>query len=388
MTTKDSPALPRPELVPATHPVERLPEEWTEVLSGWGEPAFRGKQIFQWIHNKGVLDPSLMTNLPVGLRERLSEDFAEPIVRLSRAHSASDRTRKHLLAMRDGLEVETVIIPQLKRNKAGEIAPGDVVTQCISSQVGCAMGCVFCASGVAGLTRHLSAAEIVTQLIHGRASLEGEEYLRNVVFMGMGEPLHNYEAVKRALVLMTHPLGLALSYRRITLSTSGLVDVIDRLGSDFSGRVELAISLHAVTNERRSSIMPINDRHPLESLVACLKRYPMNKRQRVTLEYTLIRGVNDDPADAHKLAKLFRGVPIKVNLIPMNPISQSQLSAPSWSGVETFADALRARGLTALVRRERGGDVDAACGQLALYDDDGNKKARTRRLPVTAPEGA
>lgn len=388
MTTKDSPPLPRPDLAPAAHPLERLPEEWSEVLVEWGEPKFRGKQVFEWIHGKGAFDTKDMTNLPARLRERLAEELAEPIVRLSRAHRASDRTRKHLLAMRDGLEVETVIIPQLKRDQDGQINPGDVVTQCISSQVGCAMGCVFCASGVAGLTRHLSAAEIVGQLLHGRGSLEGDEYLRNVVFMGMGEPLHNYEAVKRALVLMTHPLGLGLSYRRITVSTSGLVDAIDRLGADFGGRVELALSLHAVTNERRSSIMPINDRHPLEALVACLKRYPMSKRQRITLEYTLIRGVNDDPKDADRLAKLFRGVPVKVNLIPMNPISQSDLSAPTWDGVEAFGNALRRQGLTALVRRERGGDVDAACGQLALYDEAGNKKARTRRLPVTAPDGA
>ena len=240
------------------------------------------------------------------------------------------------------------------------------------------MGCVFCASGVMGLKRHMSAAEIVSQVLLGRSLTTEREHLRNIVLMGMGEPLHNYENVARALVLLTHPDGLALGKRRVTLSTSGLVPQIDRLARDFEGQVQLAISLHAVTDERRSSIMPVNRKHSLADLVACLKRYPLPKRRRITIEYTLIRGVNDDLRDADALVKLLRGVPAKVNLIPMNPIAESALAAPREDGVAAFRARLFERGLSAFVRKTRGDDIAAACGQLAYHGDDG----RRRRLPV------
>lgn len=385
--------LPRPELAPAAHPLERLPEEWSETLVKWGEPRFRGAQVFQWIHGRGVLDPQKMTNLPKSIRARMSEELGEIPLRVVEGKRSTDNTRKLLVRLHDERDIETVLIPQLKRDpdvaledRRGDndkgLVPSPVVTQCISSQIGCAMGCVFCASGVAGLQRHLSAAEIVGQLLVGRSLLEGDEHLRNVVFMGMGEPLHNYDAVARALVLMTHPEGLGLSTRRVTLSTSGLIPQIDRLAKDFEGKVSLAISLHAVTDESRSAIMPINRKYPLKDLVACLKRYPMPKRRRITLEYTLIRGVNDNPDDAAVLAKLMKGVPVKVNVIPMNPIQESDLASPDWDGVEHFCGRLRDHGLTAMVRRERGSDVAAACGQLALYGNDGKQAERKRRLPV------
>lgn len=385
--------LPRPELAPPTHPLERLPEEWSETLVQWGEPKFRGAQVFQWIHGRGVLDPQKMTNLPKSIRARMTEELGEIPLRVVEGRRSTDNTRKLLVRLDDDRDIETVLIPQLKRDpnvaledRRGDndkgLVPSHVVTQCISSQIGCAMGCVFCASGVAGLQRHLSAAEIVGQLLVGRSLLEGDEHLRNVVFMGMGEPLHNYDAVARALVLMTHPDGLGLSTRRVTLSTSGLIPQIDRLAKDFEGKVALAISLHAVTDESRSAIMPINRKYPLKDLVACLKRYPLPKRRRITLEYTLIRGVNDNPDDAAVLAKLMKGVPVKVNVIPMNPIQESDLAAPDWDGVEHFCGRLRDNGLTAMVRRERGSDVAAACGQLALYGNDGKQAERKRRLPV------
>ena len=390
-----------PELTPPTHWLERLPHEWGEVLASWGEPAYRGKQVFQWIHRRGVLDPEQMTNLPKTLRARLVEDGVGPLpLEVVRARDASDKTRKLLVRMGDGLDVETVLIPQLEKDpdvddadrsedlKAG-LRPGAVVTQCISSQVGCAMGCVFCASGVAGLQRHLSAAEIVAQVIEGRDRLDEDERLRNVVLMGMGEPLHNYEAVARALVLLTHPEGIGLSSRRVTLSTSGLVPAIDRLADDFDGKVQLAISLHAVDDEARSAIMPVNRKYPLAELMACLKRYPMPKRRRITIEYTLIRGVNDDVRDADRMVKLLRGVPVKVNLIPMNPIAESALQAPGWGGVHAFRDRLRERGVTATIRRQRGNDVDAACGQLALYGPDGERReGRRKRLQVVPGDGS
>ena len=380
-------------LEPPEHPLERLPEEWAEVVVRWGHPAYRGKQIFHWIHKKGVFDPARMGNLPKSLREPLSEELSGLALQSAQEHRSSDRTRKLLVRLHDDKDVETVLIPQLERDpdvdendqsddlKSG-LRPSNVVTQCISSQVGCAMGCVFCASGVAGLKRHLSAAEIVSQVLLGRAALDEGERLRNVVFMGMGEPLHNYPAVARALVLITHPEGLGLSTRRVTVSTSGLVPQIDQLASDFDGKVQLAISLHAVDDAKRSSIMPINRKFPLDELVACLKRYPLPKRRRITIEYTLIEGVNDDLRDADALVRLLRGVPVKINLIPMNPIRESDLDAPSFKGVKAFRERLASKGVTATIRKQRGADVDAACGQLALYGPDGTQAKRTRRLPV------
>ena len=386
-------ALRTDTLEPPEHPLERLPEEWAEEVVRWGQPAYRGKQIFHWIHRRGVFDPAQMGNLPKSLRAHLETVLSGLALESAEEHRSSDRTRKLLVRLEDGKDIETVLIPQLERDpdvdesdqgddlKAG-LRPSNVVTQCISSQVGCAMGCVFCASGVAGLKRHLTAAEIVSQVLLGRGCLEEGERLRNVVFMGMGEPLHNYAAVARALVLLTHPDGLGLSTRRVTVSTSGLVPQIDQLANDFDGRVQLAISLHAVEDERRSSIMPINNKFPLAELVACLKRYPLPKRRRITIEYTLIEGVNDALGDADRLVKLLREVPVKVNLIPMNPIRESTLDAPSFEGVKAFRERLASRGVTATIRKQRGADVDAACGQLALYGPDGKQAERTRRLPI------
>jgi len=330
-------------------------------VSEWGEPAYRGKQIFDWIHRQGVLDPDEMSNLPKSLRARLQEEGMGWPVEIVSSHEAADRTRKLLLGMPDGERVETVLIPQLNDDS--------VVTQCISSQVGCAMGCVFCASGVAGLKRQMSDGEIVAQVLLGRRELGPDRRVRNVVFMGMGEPLHNYDAVARALVLLTHPDGLDLSKRRVTVSTSGLVKQIDQLGRDFNGQVQLAISLHAVRDAARSKIMPVNRKHGLDELTDALRRYPLSKRQRITIEYTLIQGINDSPRDAREMVDLLKGIPVKVNLIPMNPISASDLRAPDQSHVLRFQEELTRRGLSVFVRKTRGDDVAAACGQLAFHGE-------------------
>jgi 23S rRNA (adenine2503-C2)-methyltransferase len=348
-------------LAPPSHPVARLPEEWTARVREWGEPAYRGKQIFDWIHRQGVLDPEAMSNLPKSLRERLKEEGVGWPLQVVSSHESADRTRKLLVGMPDGERVETVLIPQLDDDR--------IVTQCISSQVGCAMGCVFCASGVAGLKRQMSDAEIVAQVLLGRRELGPGRRVRNVVFMGMGEPLHNYDAVARALVLLTHPDGLDLSKRRVTVSTSGLVDEIDRLGEDFDGQVQLAISLHAVRDAERSKIMPVNRKHGLEALTEALRRYPLSKRQRITIEYTLIKGVNDSARDAKEMVALLEGIPVKVNLIPMNPISASDLRAPDSDHVTRFQEELTRRGLSVFIRKTRGDDVAAACGQLAFHGE-------------------
>jgi 23S rRNA (adenine2503-C2)-methyltransferase len=406
----------RPTLAPPASPLERLPEEWEAVLRAWGEPRFRALQVFRWIHRRGVLDPEAMTDLPRSLRARLTaEGPLAPVTEVALFHRSGDGTRKLLVRLGDGREVETVLLPQgapgdlavlpepgdpddddapapgpfgaragaldaaAEDAEAAAAAPPVPISQCISTQVGCAMGCVFCASGVAGLKRHLSAGEIVAQVLVGRRHADPGERLRNVVLMGMGEPLHNYDAVARALVLLTHPEGAALSSRRVTLSTSGLVPQIDRLGADFGGQVQLAVSLHAVTDERRSALMPINRKHPLEELMACLRRYPLPRRRRITIEYTLIAGKNDDAGDADRLADLLDGVPSKVNLIPMNPVAGSPLGAPALAAVDAFQARLRARGVATFVRRTRGDDIAAACGQLALHGEK-----RKVRVAVTA----
>jgi 23S rRNA (adenine2503-C2)-methyltransferase len=357
-------------LSPPSHPIARLPEEWVARAREWGEPAYRGKQIFDWIHRQGVLDPEEMSNLPKSLRARLKDEGVGWPLEVVSAHESVDRTRKLLVGMPDGERVETVLIPQLDDHR--------IVTQCISSQVGCAMGCVFCASGVAGLKRQMSDAEIVAQVLLGRRELGPNRRIRNVVFMGMGEPLHNYGAVARALTLLTHPDGLDLSKRRVTVSTSGLVDQIDKLGKDFDGQVQLAISLHAVRDPDRCEIMPVNRKHGLAELIDALRRYPLSKRQRITVEYTLIRGVNDSVGDAKEMVELLRGIPVKVNLIPMNPISASNLRAPDWSHVARFQEALTRRGLSVFIRKTRGDDVAAACGQLAFHGESRRTRPEQR----------
>jgi 23S rRNA (adenine2503-C2)-methyltransferase len=228
------------------------------------------------------------------------------------------------------------------------------------------MGCIFCASGVAGLKRHMGPDEIVAQVLVGRAHLDPGEELRNVVLMGMGEPLHNYDATARALRLLTHPEGIALSSRRVTVSTSGLVPEIARLGQDFGGQVGLAISLHAADDETRTRLMPINKKYPLAVLMEALRAYPLPRRRRITIEYTLVAGKNDQLDEAKKLVKLLHGLPVKVNLIPMNPIAASALGPPDMRGVFMFQKVLCDAGYSCFIRRRRGDDVSAACGQLAL----------------------
>ena len=349
-----------------------------------------------------------MTDLPHDLRERLAALRLDQVLTVADVRRARDGTRKLLARMADGASVETVLIPGLSgvspplpspvaaidrevddtvdddeddEPDAGSANPdgeGYVrVAQCVSTQVGCAMGCAFCASGVAGWKRNLGADEIVAQVIAGRAHLASGERLRSVVFMGMGEPLHNYDATVRAIRLLSHPEGIGLSTRRITVSTSGLIPEMARLGAEFDGHIGLAVSLHAADDDTRSRLMPINAKYPLGSLVAALRAYPLPRRRRITIEYTLIAGRNDAASDATKLARLLRGIPVKVNLIPMNPIAASDLRPPAMTVVLSFQRILCDAGLSCFIRRRRGDDVDAACGQLALLG--GQPKVRAFR---------
>jgi 23S rRNA (adenine2503-C2)-methyltransferase len=240
------------------------------------------------------------------------------------------------------------------------------VTLCVSTQFGCAMGCVFCASGRAGLGRGLGADEIVSQVILARRFLDPNEDLTNLVFMGMGEPLHHYDETARALRLLTHPEGTGMSPRRITVSTVGLVPGLKKLGADFGGKVGLAVSLHAPDDATRERIVPMNKRYPLAELMQALRAYPLPKRRRITIEYTLIDGVNDSDAHADRLVRLLSGLPVKVNLIPMNPVAGSELRASPPERVDAFQARVAGFGYSCFVRARRGDEVSAACGQLAL----------------------
>jgi len=388
-------------------PVGALPEEWTAAFAEIHERPFRARQVFRWIHTRSVVDPVAMTDLARTLREKLADWHMQMPATVVSCNRAADNTRKVLVGfpLREGSgTVETVLIPPMpgeddddsdddETQAAAPNAPGrklpfgqapDRVTQCISTQVGCAMGCVFCASGVAGLKRHLTAGEIVAQVLIGRTLLDPGEALRNVVLMGMGEPLHNYDNTARALRLLTHRDGLDLSTRRVTVSTSGLVPEIERLGKDFAGEISLAISLHAPTDALRTKLMPINKRYPLTALMPVLRTYPLARRRRITVEYILLRGINDQREHAKALARLLEGVPSKINLIPMNPVEGAPYARPRAEDVLAFQTYLRGAGYPVFVRKTRGDDIDAACGQLALQ---GASPVR-RSLPVFGPEGA
>jgi 23S rRNA (adenine2503-C2)-methyltransferase len=377
----------------------RSPEEWTKVVQSLGGRAFHGKQIFRWIHVRGVTDPEQMSDLPASLRRGLCDAGVGEVPGVTREQCAADGTRKLLVTMRDGASVETVLIPEITRGAcelpspvgdgapsplAGDVdadadaldddvdeatapghAPATRVTQCISTQVGCAMGCTFCATGASGFQRNLGADEIVAQVLLGRRALTEGEALRGVVLMGMGEPLHNYEATTRALRVLLHREGIGLSSRRVTVSTVGLVPQIARLGVDFQGQIGLAVSLHAASDEVRSRLVPVNRRYPIADVLAALRAYPLPQRRRITIEYTLVAGLNDGTVEAKKLARMLAGIPVKVNLIPMNPIPAVPLAPPALPVVLAFQRVLCDAGYSCFIRRRRGDDVSAACGQLA-----------------------
>ena len=366
------------------HPVARMPVEWQEVIAKLGERAYRAEQIFRAIHARGVLDPAQITELSAELRGRLAESGFSPPATVGQVHRAADTTRKLVLELAGGARVECVLIPMTDtsdadagtavedegdESEAEAEEPRERVTLCVSTQVGCAMGCVFCASGKAGLVRGLSAAEIVSQVLLARTYLEPRECLRKVVFMGMGEPLHHYEETARAIRLLNHRDGLNMGPRRITVSTVGLTSGIRRLGEDFDGKIGLAISLHAPDDATRSRIVPVNRRYPIAQLIESLRRYPLPRRRRITIEYTLIAGVNDSLEQARALVRLLHGLRVKVNLIAMNSIVASPHRAPAPARIDEFRGVLAQSGLSCFVRTRRGDDVSAACGQLALSGD-------------------
>ncbi len=292
-----------------------------------------------------------MANLPSAVREALSEDFDCTLPRVSRVSDSQDGTAKLLVELGDGEVVESVVIPREER-----------LTLCISSQVGCAIDCAFCATARLGLRRNLDPGEIVAQVLHARVKASPHP-LTNYVFMGMGEPLANYDRLLRAIEIMTSRWGLGISPRRITVSTAGLVPQLERLARETS--VHIAVSLTAARDELRDRLMPINKRYPLAELMEACRRLDLPRRKRVTLEYVLLGGVNDTARDVSELIELVRGMAVKVNLIPFNPFPGAGYDRPEDEAVDRFQTGLLAAGVHATVRKSRGRDIEAACGQLA-----------------------
>jgi 23S rRNA (adenine2503-C2)-methyltransferase len=318
-----------------------------------GLPRYRARQIFSWIHGRGVFRAEEMHNLPGELREQLAP-FLPPLpLKLEETLEAEDGTRKFRFRLRDGASIESVTIPEEKR-----------ITLCVSTQVGCALGCLFCRTGRMGLRRNLRVEEILGQFYTIRSMSGGKaEDLTHVVFMGMGEPLANLECTSRALKILTHPLGCGLSTRRLTVSTVGIPEALEELFHEIP--VSITFSLNGADNETRSRLMPINRKYPIEEVLGTLRRLPLAPRRRFTIAYVLIGGENDRLQDAQQLVRLLHGLRCKVNLIPFNPFPETELRRPKKVDVTAFQEFLRSKGISTHVRWSRGGDVLAACGQLS-----------------------
>jgi 23S rRNA (adenine2503-C2)-methyltransferase len=332
--------------------------ELAAEMAAFGAEPFRARQLWHWIYHRGATQFGEMTSLAKAFRDRLAEHYelSRPVV--SQALASADGTRKWLLRFADGQEVETVHIPEEDRG-----------TLCVSSQVGCTLNCTFCHTGTQLLVRNLGAAEIVGQVMLARDALGqwpsggDDRQLTNVVLMGMGEPLYNYENVKAALAIVMDGEGLAISRRKITLSTAGVVPVIRRCGAEVA--VNLAISLHAVSDEMRDRLVPLNRKYPIAELLDACRQYPgASNARRITFEYVMLKGVNDSPAEARELVRLLAGIPAKVNLIPFNPWPGAPYECSSDAAIAAFSDIVFAAGYSAPVRTPRGRDILAASGQL------------------------
>jgi 23S rRNA (adenine2503-C2)-methyltransferase len=337
--------------------------ELRRELRELGEPPYRAGQITDWLYKKRVDTIDEMTNLPLPLRGRLAETFSLGKIDIVRVLGARDTTRKFLFRLADGDLIESVLIPASLALYGGR---SDRRTICVSTQVGCAYGCKFCASGLEGFSRNLSANEIVDQLIAVERATS--EKIDNVVFMGMGEPLANLENVLRAIRIINAEWGLGIGARHITISTSGLAPQIRKLAEE-SLQIRLAVSLHGATDEVRDRIMPINRRYNIETLLSACDYYKAHKKQRLTFEYILIAGVNDSDEQAHLLSRHAHRLSAKVNLIPYNRVSGLPWARPSEKRQEKFLSIVRTEGIPATLRREKGHDIDAACGQLRLQTE-------------------
>jgi 23S rRNA (adenine2503-C2)-methyltransferase len=375
--TEASPAAPA---APSTDPRPPLlglsRAALADELASIGAPAFRARQLWHWIYHRGLTDFAEMTTLAKDFRAKLADKYRVGRPQVVGDLMSADGTRKWLVRLDDGNEVETVYIPEEDRG-----------TLCVSSQVGCTLTCSFCHTGTQRLVRNLTAGEIVGQVMLARDALgewpspQDGRLLSNVVMMGMGEPLYNFDAVRDALKIVMDHEGLAISRRRITLSTSGLVPMIRRCGEEIG--VNLAISLHATNDALRDVLVPINKKHDLASLLDACRTYPgVHNARRITFEYVMLKGVNDSPAEARALVRLLDGIPAKVNLIPFNPWPGAPYECSDEAAIQIFGDIVNAAGYASPVRTPRGRDIGAACGQLK------SESQRLRRSGLTPPPAA
>jgi 23S rRNA (adenine2503-C2)-methyltransferase len=342
--------------------------ELEQVLADLGSPRFHARQIFQWIYRRGVTDFGEMTDLGRDLRAQLARALRIATPEVVRKDESADGTTKFLLRLADGRHIESVCIPD---------SPGN--TFCLSTQVGCAMKCAFCLTGKMGIDRNLTAGEIAGQVRVLTRELGLLDRRFNIVLMGMGEPLHNYDATMKALRILADEHGLGVSPRRVTLSTVGVLPALERLATE-PFMPNLAISLHSTTEEQRDLLVPINRKYGIKELLDACRRFPIKRRQRITFEYVMLKGVNDSPEDARRLARLLNGIQGKVNLLPLNEAAGIPFERPSDAAVNKFAKILADRGVTVSVRKSRGRDIRAACGQLIT--ESSRDAAPGRRLAM------
>jgi 23S rRNA (adenine2503-C2)-methyltransferase len=338
------------------------------ALEERGHPGYHARQIYRWIYRRGETDPARMTDLGKRLRAGLAEEFCVGTPKIVGDDTSTDGTRKLVLELADGRRIESVFIPDTP-----------AMTFCVSTQVGCAMACAFCLTGKMGLARNLTAGEIAGQVRVLAAATGLLEKSFNIVLMGMGEPLHNYDNTMKALRLLHEEHGLAVSPRRVTLSTVGIVPAIERLAQE-PLMPNLAISLHATTEAQRTDLVPPNKKHSLAALIDACRAFPLKKRSRITFEYVLLAGVNDAAEDARRLARLLAGIKAKVNLIPLNAAPGIAFERPSDERVDRFAQILAERHITVSVRKSRGRDIRAACGQLIV--EGGPKKTSAQQMAL------
>ena len=343
-------------------------QEIEQALASLGQPRFHARQIFQWIYKRGQVDFAEMSDLPRDLRVQLADEFRITTPVVERMERSIDGTTKFLLRLSDNKFIESVFIPDTPAQ-----------TFCISTQVGCAMRCAFCLTGKMGIDRSLTAGEIAGQVRVLASALGMLDRRFNIVLMGMGEPLHNYEATIKALRILADEHGFAMSPRRMTLSTVGVLPALERLATE-PLMPNLAISLHATTEEQRDLLVPINRKYGLQDLLDACRRFPVKRRERITFEYVMLRDVNDSPEDARRLVRLLHGIRGKVNLLPLNEAPGIPFDRPSDDRIDRFARMLSERGLTVSVRKSRGRDIRAACGQLIT--DSARTTAPGKRLAM------
>src|SRR5262245_57420717 len=357
---------PRPDLA------ELELNELETALADRGGERFHARQLYRWIYRHGVTEFDRMTDLSRALRARLESEFSVTTPKVVTDEVSADGTRKFLLELGDRRRIEAVFIPDTP-------ATAPRYTLCISTQVGCAMSCGFCLTGKMGLVRHLTAGEIAGQVITLASATGLLNQPFNIVLMGMGEPLHNYDNTMKALRMLRAEEGLAVSPRRVSLPTVGIVPALDRLARE-PLMPNLAISLHATTEEQRTALVPPNAKYPLKAILDVCRRFPLKKRSRITFEYVLLNDVNDTPEDARRLARLLSGIKAKVNLIPLNAAPGIPFDRPSNARVDRFAQILADRHLTVSVRKSRGRDIRAACGQLIV--EGGSRKSAGQQMAL------